>query len=195
MKHRHPGLGFTLLELLVVVALIGILAALLLPGLSRTQAKARTASCINNLKQLGIAISLYADDHEGKLPCAEPLPSNPVLTNPPLPGISSVLSNHVAGVTRLFFCPEDKVGRFQQEGSSYEWNFLMNGKSISAPSASGVIPVGADVMFFGNMDFAPVNTPLLYDYENFHMGGAPTGTNGVRAYKNSVFADGHVGKL
>src|SRR6185436_14996721 len=95
-RMKHWG-GCTLVELLIVVAIIGILSAILLPALARTKARAQGIICLNNTKQFAIALIGYADDHGGRLPYnlgAGTTPSSP-LTPPPdmsLNWVNNVLS-------------------------------------------------------------------------------------------------------
>jgi prepilin-type N-terminal cleavage/methylation domain-containing protein/prepilin-type processing-associated H-X9-DG protein len=168
---RRKFTAFTLIELLVVIAIIAILASLLLPSLARAKDKAKDITCVNNLKQLGVALYMYLDDNEGRLPSCERLPSMPS-TSPPLPSIAWALSNQVSGAMKVFLCPKDNLDYFKNEGSSYEWNANRNGEILEAARRGGRI---------GDLG----SVYLMFDYENFHFGS----TNGR---KNILYADGHV---
>jgi len=65
MKAYKSKLGFTLIELLVVIAIIAVLAAILFPVFAKAREKAKTATCVSNLKQIGLALIQYCGDHDG----------------------------------------------------------------------------------------------------------------------------------
>jgi len=122
--------GFTLLELLVVIAVIGILASILLPALARAKAKAQGTVCLGNTRQLGLAWLLYPDDHDGRLPynlggstglrsVAQKMPLNwvnNVMTWELDPDNTNILTITEAGLgpyaggnSGIFRCPADNV--------------------------------------------------------------------------------------
>ncbi len=186
--------GFTLIELLVVLAVIVLLASLLLPALARAKRKAHNITCISQLKQLGIASRLYAEDNGTRLPAAELLPSNPSNPSQPLPRISDLLAPYAgkAGATSLssiFKCPDDNAWYFQVEGSSYQWNAGLNGQRIDFGENNhfqGIIVTNGVVAWQTNgiITHAAVLTPLLLDYDEFHP-------RLPRSGKNVVYMDGH----
>src|SRR6187455_2835137 len=95
--------AFTLMELLLVIALIATLAGLLLPALSRAKEAGRSTACLSNLRQAGIALQLYTQDHNNRLPFMRD--QSLTVTNE-LPGPDQVLSNYLGNV-RVLRCPSD----------------------------------------------------------------------------------------
>jgi prepilin-type N-terminal cleavage/methylation domain-containing protein/prepilin-type processing-associated H-X9-DG protein len=196
--------GFTLIELLVVIAIIAILASLLLPSFSRARRRAQNTVCISQLRQLGAAVRMYADENDQRMPSAELLPSIPANPAARLPRISDVLAPYVGknvpatnAVVPIFKCPSDTTPLYAHEGSSYEWNSELNGHRIDETRSSGlkiiriVIVNGEEVEHSEEektLLFPPATTPLLLDYEEFHPRPPKPG-------KNVVYMDGHVTAL
>jgi prepilin-type N-terminal cleavage/methylation domain-containing protein/prepilin-type processing-associated H-X9-DG protein len=110
LYERRPG--FTLIELLVVIAIIAILAAILFPVFAQAREKARQASCLNNLKQIGTALMMYAQDHDETFPPAYYYRNPLAGSNLDGTGIeqwSGFCQPYVKNF-KVFVCPSDKLG-------------------------------------------------------------------------------------
>ena len=100
-------IGFTLIELLVVIAIIAILAAILFPVFARAREKARETRCLSNVKQLGMALLMYAGDHEGAFPLVT---GNSSVIPSPKPNMTALVS-YTDSEYNVFKCPSDTANR------------------------------------------------------------------------------------
>lgn len=123
---RRP-VGFTLVELLVVIAILGVLIALLLPAIQAARESARVTHCANNLRQLGLGITLFCDNHRGDFP----------QTTHAGDGQSWVdtLGPFTESVNSIRICSDDPQGelRLAHRGTSYVINGLISLRSTIRP--------------------------------------------------------------
>jgi len=166
--------GFTLLELLLAVAIIALLAGLLSPALQTAKQKTYSLMCASNLRQIGLSAMLYAGEHNLTLPTIEPWPGDPVYDTSA--GAQTILGALAAyGVTeRVLQCPADLKGPdyYAKEGSSYQWVPMASGQKLTGSSNLGAMS--------GQAALAKIF--LAFDYTTVH----------ALTY-NVIFADGHVG--
>lgn len=147
--------GFTLVELLMVVAIIALLAALLLPSLRSAKEKGRAAACVNNLRQIGLAFQMYLDEWQGTYPAwlegdytwGQFVGHYEINGTPgPYAGCFARIYPYLGGrgKWRLFVCPSDPVKRDLRDTTSNSGNgtgasYGMNASCGDGPSGLGFI--------------------------------------------------------
>lgn len=158
--NRHPqrAIAFTLVEMLVVIAIIAILASLLLPALRNAQEQARTITCLNNQRQLGLGLIQWATDHDGWAPGADNDMSGPTWssifpTSPAFPRAeNSVLVNGKYSSRGVMACPE-AIRKLNEYDS---W-------------VAGM--VGQHAVYFYGANLSYVGTECAADYKPINPGG------------------------
>ena len=143
--------GITLVELLVVLAIIGVLAAIIYPISRSMIGKSREAVCLTNLRSLGVGLQSYLQEHNDKMP---KLDASRASKTDDVPVLDTVLLAYLES-PEAFHCPEDKV-EFAKTGSSYSWNHLQSDLHIS------------NLYFFGVREDT---IPLIFDKSSWHPSG------------------------
>jgi prepilin-type N-terminal cleavage/methylation domain-containing protein/prepilin-type processing-associated H-X9-DG protein len=164
MSRSQPG--FTLVELIVVIAIVAVLASLAVPVTGRVIQSGKAAACLSNLNSLGVALNLYLGEHNEIMP---PLAAGRQSTSQNIPVIDNTLNAYVSD-PRVFACPADNQGIAAATGTSYYWNNVLSGQSIT------------HLQFFLSKGLDS-EIPVLCDKEGFH----PYAANKV----NMLYADGH----
>jgi len=152
--------GFTLLELVVVIAILAILSVLAFPGMRQAIDRSNTAKCLINLRALGAGLFIYLGDNGNRYPNLVGVRTS---TSDSESSIDTVLADYV-GNRSAFICPSDRGGA-QASGTSYYWNVGLNGQILASTrflqeNRSSRIPVMADKE--GWHKFLPEKVNFLY---------------------------------
>jgi prepilin-type N-terminal cleavage/methylation domain-containing protein/prepilin-type processing-associated H-X9-DG protein len=191
--------AFTLIELLVVIAIIAILASMLLPALSSARQRAWTIQCNSNLHQIGLGMTLYADDANGLYPeSGGSIPWNVISPQTRNYSWMQQIFSYVQN-TNVFHCPANKLLPANRQSAFNYFNgsraaFVASGQEASVNSKQIKFPV-AYVLSGDTLDFDPSDADKD-DYSQNCVGGLANGYpwedwEAHSKGQNILFADGH----
>jgi prepilin-type N-terminal cleavage/methylation domain-containing protein/prepilin-type processing-associated H-X9-DG protein len=172
---RARNSGFTLMELLVVVSVVAILAAIAYPVYQRVVQSGRATGCVSNLRQISVGLGAYLADNNNVMPTLNTARAS---TSVDVPVIDNTLSKYITN-PGVFACPADVNGFAQSTGTSYFWNVAINGQSAANLS---FLP---NLMGAQNLQL-PSQIPIMADKEGFHPY--------LASKVNVLYADGHATK-